>query len=110
MANVKLKKGDEVVVISGRSKNTEKTHRILKVMKAENRAIVEGVNKIKRHRKADRKDPHGGIKEEDGPIHMSNLMLVCPTCKKITRVGIKLMENQERVRICKKCGAVVEKK
>lgn len=107
MNSVKLKKNDEVEVIAGKDK--EKTGRILKLFPAKQKAIVEGINRVKRHRKPTQKDQHGGIKEEERPIHISNVMLVCSSCHKKVRVGIKHMDDGERVRICKSCKAILDK-
>jgi large subunit ribosomal protein L24 len=102
----KLKTQDTVIVIAGKDKG--KIGRILKVFPKENRAIVEGVNRIKKHVKPTPRNPQGGIIEVFGKIHISNLMLVCPKCKKPTRVGIKILEDKRKLRYCKKCGDFVD--
>jgi large subunit ribosomal protein L24 len=102
----KLKKEDSVLVIAGKDKG--KIGRILKVFPKENRAIVEGVNRIKKHVKPTPRNPQGGIIEVFGKVHISNLMLVCPKCKKPTRVGIKILEDKRKLRYCKKCGDFVD--
>lgn len=107
MGKPKFKKNDEVKVISGKDK--DKTGRILKIFPVDSRAIVEGINMVKKHTKPTQKDQHGGIKEKESPIHISNLMIVCKSCSKIVRVGKKLLENGERVRYCKKCNAILDK-
>lgn len=107
MIKVKLKKNDEVKVIAGKDKG--KTGRILKVFPAQSKAIVEGINKVKRHRKPSQKDQHGGIKDEERAIELSNLMLICPQTKKVSRLGVKELENGERARFCKKSDVVLDR-
>jgi large subunit ribosomal protein L24 len=102
----KLKKEDNVLVIAGKDKG--KIGRILKVFPGEGRAIVEGVNRIKKHVKPTPRNPQGGIIEVFGKVHISNLTLVCPRCKKPTRVGIKILEDKRKLRYCKKCGDFVD--
>ncbi len=102
----KLKTGDEVLVITGKDKG--KSGKILKVFPKEERAIVEGINKIKKHLKPTPRNPQGGIIEIFGKIHISNLMLICPKCKRPTRVGIKILEDKRKIRYCKKCGDFVD--
>ena len=102
----KLKTEHNVLVIAGKDKG--KIGRILKVFPKENRAIVEGVNRIKKHVKPTPRNPQGGIIEVFGKVHISNLMLVCPKCKKPTRVGIKILEDKRKLRYCKKCGDFVD--
>jgi large subunit ribosomal protein L24 len=102
----KLKTQDTVIVIAGKDKG--KIGRILKVFPKEDRVIVEGVNRIKKHVKPTPRNPQGGIIEVFGKIHISNLMLVCPKCKKPTRVGIKILEDKRKLRYCKKCGDFVD--
>jgi LSU ribosomal protein L24P len=102
----KLKTGDDVFVITGKDKG--KSGKILKVFPKEERAIVEGINKIKKHLKPTPRNPQGGIIEIFGKIHISNLMLICPKCKRPTRVGIKILEDKRKIRYCKKCGDFVD--
>jgi large subunit ribosomal protein L24 len=102
----KLKKEDNVLVIAGKDKG--KIGKILKVFPGEGRAIVEGVNRIKKHVKPTPRNPQGGIIEVFGKVHISNLMLVCPRCKKPTRVGIKILEDKRKLRYCKKCGDFID--
>ena len=107
MSKLKLRKDDEVMVIAGKDK--DKTGKVLKVYPVIGKAIIEGINRVKKHTKPNRKDQHGGIKEEERPMQISNLMVVCPSCKKRVRVGIKQLDSGERVRFCKKCNAVMDK-
>ena len=102
-----VKRGDIVKVISGKEKG--KTGKVLKAYPAKQRVIVEHLNMIKRHTKRRTQGQGGGIIEREGTIHVSNVMLVCPSCKKATRVGKKFLEDGSRARVCKRCGEVVDK-
>jgi len=73
-----------------------------------NRAIVEKVNVVKRHTRAGGKSAQGGIVEKEAPIHISNLMLVCNKCAEPTRIGKRVLEDKSKVRICKKCGELLD--
>ncbi|NLJ84368.1 MAG: 50S ribosomal protein L24 [Halanaerobiaceae bacterium] len=103
----KIKKGDTVEVIAGKDKG--KRGKILKVQPKNNRVIVEGVNMLSRHMKASQEMPQGGIVKMEGPIHISNVQLVCPRCDKRARTGINILEDGNKVRVCKKCGETVDK-
>ncbi|PIE35841.1 50S ribosomal protein L24 [candidate division KSB3 bacterium] len=102
-----VKKNDRVKVIAGKEKGKE--GKILKAYPAKNRVIVEHLNMIKKHTKRRSQGQGGGIIEREGTIHVSNLMLVCPSCKKATRIGKKFLEDGAKVRYCKKCGEVVDR-
>lgn len=86
---MKIKKNDTVKVITGNSKG--KTGKVLKIFKAENRVIVEGVNLRKRHTKPNQKNPQGGILEKEAPIHISNVMILDPKTNEATRIGAKII-------------------
>ena len=94
-----MKIGDNVVVIAGSSKG--KTGKITKVLKKEERVIVEGVNIIKKHKKGNGQET-GGILEMAGPIHISNVMLVDPKTKKPTRIGYTTDKDNKKIRVTKK--------
>ncbi len=105
-----IRKDDQVRVISGNHKGRQ--GRILKVFPEKNRAIVEGINIIKRHSRPSPNNPQGGIIEKEAPIHVSNLMLVCPKCNTPTRVSYRFMDGEgkksrRKVRVCKKCGEMI---
>lgn len=102
---MKLKTGDEVVVISGKDRG--KKGRIIRVFPKETRAIVDGVNKMRKHVRPTPRNPQAGIIEIFGKIHLSKLMLVCPKCGKPTRVGIKT-DGERKFRYCKKCQRSVD--
>lgn len=108
MARNKLhvKKGDLVEIIAGKDKG--KRGKILRALPDENRVIVEGANKVKKHQRPTQQNPQGGILEIEAPIHVSNVMLVCKDCKQPSRMGKKILEDGTKVRYCKKCGKVVD--
>jgi large subunit ribosomal protein L24 len=101
----KIKKGDRVIVITGRDKG--KKGEVLKVFPKENRAVVGGVNTMKRHQKQSQTQ-QGGIVNKDLPIQMSNLAHVDPKSGEATRVGWKVLGDGRRVRFAKKSGEVID--
>jgi large subunit ribosomal protein L24 len=100
----KIKKGDKVVVLSGKDKG--KTGAVLKVLTAENRLVVEGVNVVKRHQKATQVS-EGGIRTFEAPIAASNVGYMDPRDGKPTRVGFKTLDDGRKVRIAKRSGEVI---
>jgi len=100
-------KNDTVKVLAGKYRN--KTGKVLKVFTKTNRVIVEGVNIIKRHTKPSQKNQQGGIIEKEGPVHASNLIVICPKCTRATRIGNKMIEDGSKVRVCKHadCGEIL---
>ncbi len=101
----KIKKGDRVVVITGRDKG--KTGEVVQVMPTEQRAIVRGVNLVKRHQ---RQTPQqeGGIITKEAAIHLSNLAIADPKDGKPTRVGFKILEDGRKVRVAKRSGDLID--
>ena len=99
-----IRKNDRVMVRSGRDKG--KAGKVKAVMLSKGRALVEGINIVKKHQ---RHAPgiQGGILEKEASIHLSNLMLICPKCTDPVRIGKKILEDGTKVRVCKKCGEVV---
>ena len=104
MNKIHIKKDDTVIVISGDDKGTK--GKVIAVSPEEGKAIVEGVNKQKKHMKPRRQGETGGIVDVDGAIYTSKLQLVCPKCGKGVRAGYKT-ENGKKVRVCVKCGAEI---
>jgi|YelNatPaOPRAMG01_1025707.scaffolds.fasta_scaffold03811_14 large subunit ribosomal protein L24 len=102
----RIKKNDVVMVIAGKEKG--KTGKVLKVLKKKDRVIVEKLNMVKRHLRPGRYSQEGGILEREAPIHISNVMLLCPKCTKPTRVGYKFLDDGRKVRYCKKCNEIIE--
>ena len=101
-----VKKGDNVVVIAGKEKG--KTGKVLEVFPEDNRVLVDGVNIVSKHQKARRQDEKSAIIKRPAPIEASNVMVVCSTCGKATRVAHKEIEGK-KVRVCKKCSASLDK-
>ena len=102
----KIRKGDKVVVLSGRSKG--KTGEILRVIPKEMRAIVQGVNTVRRHTRASAKAT-GGIVEREAPIHISNLAHVDPQSGRPSRIGFRILEDGRKVRYAKRSGEVIDR-
>ena len=103
-----IRKNDNVLVTTGKDRG--KKGRVLKVVTEKNRLIVEGVNLIKRHTRPNpAKNIKGGVVQREASLHASNVQLVCPECGAHTRVGHKVLDDGRKVRICRKCGGVVDK-
>jgi large subunit ribosomal protein L24 len=91
-------------------KDRGKRGRVVRVAADRNRVVVEGVNIIKRHTKANpQRNIKGGLVEREAPLHASNVQLVCPECGKPTRIGRKILADGRKVRVCRKCEGVVDK-
>jgi large subunit ribosomal protein L24 len=103
---MKIKKGDRVKVIAGRSKG--KVGDVLRALPKENRVVVQGVNVIKRHTKPSR-DQQGGIVEREAAIHVSNVALLDPKSDKPTKVGFKFLEDGRKVRFARGSGETIDR-
>jgi len=101
-----VKKNDTVLVIAGREKG--KKGRVLSVYPSKARLLIEKINMIKKHMKPTRKYAQGGIIEKEAPLHISNIMLICPKCNKPTRISNTHLQEGRRVRMCKKCREVMD--
>jgi len=101
---MKIKKGDNVKVISGKDRG--KSGKVLKVLPAGNAVIVEGVNIRKKHTRSKREGQKGQVIQMPMPVHLSNVMLNCQTCNKPRRTGYKIFGNK-KTRVCKKCGSEI---
>ena len=99
---MRIKKGDTVQVLSGNDKG--KTGEVLEVLPKAEKVIAKGINVRKKHVKPRKQGEEGGILSIESAIHASKLAVVCPKCNKPTRIGI-VIENGEKSRVCKKCGA-----
>jgi large subunit ribosomal protein L24 len=107
-ATTAIKKNDNVVVITGR--DSGKRGRVLRVIPAKGRVVVEGVNFIKRHTKANpQRNVKGGIVERESALNASNVQLICPECGSKTRVGRRRLDDGRNVRFCVKCNGVIDK-
>jgi large subunit ribosomal protein L24 len=104
MAKYKIKTGDQVIVTAGDHKGSE--GRVMKVITEKNKAIVEGVNLVKKHEKPSAANPQGGITEKEAPVHISNLALKDPNSGEPTRVGYR-MEGDKKIRFAKKSNQAI---
>ena len=102
---MKIKQGDNVIVLSGNDKG--KTGEVLQVIPSTQKVIVKGINIRKKHVKPRKAGEEGGIIPSEFPVHISKVNVICPKCGKATRIGYTV-ENNEKVRICKKCGAKIK--
>jgi len=98
---MKIRKGDRVVVLSGKDRGREGT--VTFAYPAKGRVIVDGTNIAKKHQKPTRSTQQGGIIDKEMPIDASNVAIVCPSCGKPTRVGYRFEPDGDKVRICRKC-------
>ena len=106
--SARIKRGDEVIVISGKDRGKRGT--VLRVEPRHERLYVEGLNMIKRHTRPNpQRNIQGGIVEREAALHASNVQLVCPECNQVTRIGHKVLGDGRKVRICRKCEGVVDK-
>jgi large subunit ribosomal protein L24 len=105
---IAIRKGDNVRVMSGR--DAGKNGRVLSVNPRKNTVVVEHANIIKRHTRPNpAKNIKGGIVEKEGPIHVSNVMIVCSGCGKHARIGRNVLPDGSKVRVCKRCGTTLDK-
>ncbi len=105
MPKLKIKKGDKVVVLTGKDKG--KRGEVVKVLPAENRAVVEGVNVVRRHQKQTA-NQEGGILTKEAPVHVSNLAMEDPKDGEPTRVGYKFLDDGRKVRFAKRSGELID--
>ncbi|OQA52778.1 MAG: 50S ribosomal protein L24 [candidate division WS2 bacterium ADurb.Bin280] len=102
--SLRIKKNDNVMVITGKDKG--KAGKVISVDPKSELVVVEGVGLVKKHQKPSKKYPQGGIIDKNMPIKVSNIMVICGSCNKITRVAYK-NDAKEKARVCKKCGEVL---
>lgn len=107
MNNLFVKTGDTVVLLTGDEKDRGKTGKVLEVSPKEGKVIVEGLNKVKKHVKPRKAGDPSGIIETESAIYACKVQVVCPKCKKPTRVGHTIDDEGKKVRVCKKCGATL---
>jgi len=103
----KIKKGDKVGIIAGKERGKE--GKVLHLFPKEGRVLVQGLNFIKRHTKPRGEGKPSGIIEREGPLAISNVILLCPRCNQPTRIGYKVVEKGKKLRVCKKCGETIDK-
>lgn len=101
----KIKKNDTVYVLSGKDKG--KSGRVFRVYPSKDRALVEGINYVKKHARKSQQDQKGGIIQKEMPIHLSNLALYCKNCNKFARVGMNVLADGTKSRFCKRCKEVI---
>lgn len=110
-SSLSVRKGDKVRVITGKDRGKE--GKVLRVYPEKQRIVVERVNMVKKAQRPTQKAPQGGILEVEGTIHVSNVMLVCPSCSEPTRLGREREKSADggsvRVRVCKKCGKAIDR-
>lgn len=107
---VRIKKRDTVKVISGRHDDIGKTGEVIRVMPDEGKVVVQGINLRTKHQRqvqSEGKTINPGIVKLEGPMSISNVMLVCPKCKQPTRVGVS-HDGEKAMRVCKKCSAFID--
>ncbi len=107
MAIAHVRKGDTVVVVAGKERG--KRGKVLRVIPEKGRVVVERINMVKKHQRPTQKVRQGGIIEREGPIHLSNVMLVDPNSDKPTRVGMKALSDGKKVRVAKRSGEMLDR-
>ena len=107
MLKVKIRRGDTVMVLTGRERG--KRGKVLRVMPTASRVLVEHVNMIKKHQRPTQKLRQGGIIEREGPIHLSNVQVVCSRCNRPSRTGVKILDDGRKTRVCRRCGESIDK-
>ena len=107
MAIARVRKGDSVIVVAGKERG--KRGRVLRVIPETSRVVVERLNMIKKHQRPTQKLRQGGIIEREGPIHLSNVMLVDPTSERPTRVGMRALAAGKKARVARKSGEIIDK-
>ncbi len=106
MSKVKIKKNDQVEILSGRDRGAR--GKVLRVHPGPGTAIVERINLVKKHTRPNpQKQVQGGVLEREAPIRLSKLKVICPECAQPTRLGRKRLDDGKGVRVCKKCGATL---
>lgn len=103
---VHIKKGDTVYVLSGKDRG--KKGKVLGIAPKDKMVLVEGINISTKHKKPRNKYQQGGIIHQESPIHSSNVMIMCERCKKAAKIRKDILENGQKVRVCKKCNEVID--
>ena len=107
MSKMNIKTGDTVVILTGDEQNRGKQGKVLAVSPKEGKVIVEGLNMVKKHVKPRKAGDPSGIIDAESAIYASKVQVVCPKCKKPTRIGHKIYEDGKKDRICKHCGETI---
>ncbi|MCX6004311.1 MAG: 50S ribosomal protein L24 [Chloroflexi bacterium] len=103
---MKIQKNDTVIIIAGKDKG--KKGKVRKALPVKERIIIEGLNLIKRHSKTKGKARQAGIIELEGPVHVSNVMVICNKCNKPARIGYRELEDGKRARYCHNCSEIMD--
>jgi large subunit ribosomal protein L24 len=101
----KIKKNDIVKILAG--KDSGKTGKVLTIYPKKSKALVQGINMVKKHSRARSNDQQGGIVHKESSVDISNLMIICQKCSKAARVGFSNLSDGTKVRICKKCKEII---
>ena len=104
---MKIRRDDQVIITAGREKG--KTGKVLRVNREQSSVVVEKLNMVKRHTKPTSQQSQGGIIEQESPLNVSNVMLLCGKCSKPSKVSKKKLEDGSNVRVCKQCGEVIDR-
>ena len=104
MSKMKIKTGDTVIILTGDKENRGKTGKVLEVSPKEGKVIVEGLNMVSKHVKPRKAGDPSGIIKAESAIYACKVQVVCPKCKKPTRVGYKVYADGKKDRVCRKCG------
>ena len=107
MAMAHVRRGDTVVVVAGKDRG--KRGKVLRVVPGKGRVVVEKINMIKKHQRPTQKLRQGGIIEREGPLALSNVLVVCPRCDKPSRLGIKMLADGRKARTCRRCGESIDR-
>jgi len=102
----RIKKDDKVKIIAGKDK--DKIGKVMKVFRKKNRVLIENINMMKRHSKPSPSNAQGGIIDKEAPIHVSNVMLMCNKCVAPVRIKMQSLEDGKKMRICRKCGEIID--
>jgi large subunit ribosomal protein L24 len=102
---MKIRRNDIVKILAGKDKG--KSGKVLRIYPQHNKAIVEGINYIKKHARRTQDNPQGGIVQKENPIQISNLAIICPRCSKPARIGFSILADKSKVRFCKKCNETI---
>lgn len=103
---MKIRKNDNVLITVGKDKG--KKGKVRKALPDKERVIVEGLNLIKRHSKTKGKTRQAGIIELEGPVHVSNVMVICNKCNKPVKVGVRILEDGKKARYCRNCSEIID--
>ena len=103
---LRIKKNDTVFITTGKEKG--KSGRVLSFSSSKDRVLIEKINIVKKHMKPTRKYTQGGIIEREATVHVSNVMLVCPKCNKPTKIRTTFLQDDRKMRMCRKCKEVID--